>query len=100
MKVAPLDTKLVTNFSEYTRLFGPFSAFKAEPDDATLPSDRWHYSPLHPGHDALTQAVYGFFLNGGSRAFVVRIEDDSQLKDALAAFESIDELALIAAPGP
>lgn len=99
VKVAALDTKLVTNFSEYTRIFGPFSAFKAQPDDAGPDPATWQYSPIHPGHHALTQAVNGFFLNGGSRAFVVRIETPDQLAAALAAFESIDELALIAAPG-
>ncbi len=98
-KVAALDTKLVTNFSEYTKLFGPFSAFQVDPDDATIDPSIWTFSPMYPGHHALTQAVNGFFLNGGSRAFIVRIERPDQLEDALAAFESIDELALLAAPG-
>jgi len=78
-----LDTKLCTNFTEYTDRFGPY------------PAD----SPEFDGHRALTHAVAGFFKNGGTRCFVARIEDDSQLDAVLKKFESIDEIALLAAPG-
>lgn len=50
----------------------------------------------------LANAVYGFFLNGGSRCYVVNIKADGAIAgkgrglDALAA---IDEIAIIAAPG-
>ena len=90
--VEPFDTKLCTNFSEYTNLFGPFSAddFNARPGTA-----------LDPGHRALTHAVYGFFKNGGTRCFVARITEKNaeQLDKALAAMESIDAVAIVAAPG-
>src|SRR6185312_4644647 len=50
----------------------------------------------------LANAVYGFFLNGGSRCYVVNTGDDGAIAgrgrglDVLAA---IDEIAMIAAPG-
>ena len=50
----------------------------------------------------LSNAVYGFFLNGGSRCYVVNTKADGAISgkgrglDALAA---IDEIAIIAAPG-
>ena len=88
--VAPGDTKLCTNFTEYTNRFGTFSAFRSG-----AASSR----PMYPGHHALTHAVYGFFKNGGTRCFVARVRDAAELEGALRNFESIDEVALIAAPG-
>jgi hypothetical protein len=81
--VPVFDTKLCTNFTEYTERFGTYSA-----DD-----------PNFKSHRALTHAVAGFFKNGGTRCFVSRIERPEQLEDALKRFETIDEVALIAAPG-
>ena len=78
-----LETKLCTNFTEFTNRFGPYPADSPEFDD----------------HRVLIHAVAGFFKNGGTRCFVARIEDDSQLEAALKKFESIDEVALLAAPG-
>ena len=86
----PTDTKFCTNFTEYTNRFGPFSAFGSGADSS---------KPLHPGHYALTHAVYGFFKNGGTRCFVARVKSAADLAKALKNFESIDEVALIAAPG-
>jgi phage tail sheath protein FI len=81
----PCDTKLCTNFGDYKRRFGPFSA-----DD-----------PKYAGHRALTHAVYGFFKNGGTKCFVARVRSDNaaEIEKALAAFESIDAIAIVAAPG-
>ncbi|MGK7872174.1 MAG: phage tail sheath family protein [Xenococcaceae cyanobacterium] len=53
----------------------------------------------------LSQAVYGFFLNGGSRCYVVNVGQDNQLtgngsgREGLALLEEIDEIAIVAAPG-
>jgi hypothetical protein len=90
--VDPFDTKLCTNFSEYTSLFGPFSADDPNADPGTA---------LDPGHRALTHAVYGFFKNGGTRCFVARIpaKSSGDLEKALHAMESIDAVAIVAAPG-
>jgi hypothetical protein len=96
VEAAPLDTKLCTNFSEYTSLFGSFSA-----DDPNTPG-----KALYPGHRALTHAVYGFFKNGGTRCFVARINGNdpaaanaAHVDSALDAMESIDAVAIVAAPG-
>jgi Bacteriophage tail sheath protein len=87
-----LDAKLCTNFTEYTDRFGPYSA-----DDPSKSTSQ----ALHPGHRALTHAVAGFFKNGGTRCFVVRSSSDNakDLEKAFQQFESIDEVAIIAAPG-
>ncbi len=84
------DTKFCTNFTEYTNYFGPFSAFQSGTD--------WN-KPMYPGHNALTHAVYGFFKNGGTRCFVARVRSPAEFQKVLMNFESIDEVALIAAPG-
>jgi len=50
----------------------------------------------------LAQAVHGFFLNGGSRCYVVNCQDENQLsgnRKGLGALEPIDEIAIVAAPG-
>lgn len=49
----------------------------------------------------LAYAVYGFFLNGGRRCYVVDIGDGSeaQLKDGLATLAAVNEVAIVAAPG-
>ncbi|MBI3560637.1 MAG: phage tail sheath family protein [Gammaproteobacteria bacterium] len=74
------EIKLVTNKSECKRLLGDFSN-----DD---------------GQCKLLHAVNGFFDNGGTRCYVVRVKDKSKLMSvALERFESIDEIAIVAAPG-
>lgn len=53
----------------------------------------------------LSNAVYGFFYNGGSRCYVVNIGADSQIvgdgrgRKGLDRLEEIDEVAIVAAPG-
>ena len=75
------DVKLCTNFTEFKKYFGDFSA------DA--------------GQRNLVHAVYGFFNNGGSRCYVVRVKAAGDITNAgvLAKFEAIDEIAIVAAPG-
>jgi phage tail sheath protein FI len=53
----------------------------------------------------LAQAVYGFFNNGGTRCWVTRIASTADtlaadLDQALQKLESIDEVAIVAAPLP
>lgn len=91
----PFDTKLCTNFTEYTNRFGSFPAYFPEP----VPNNKEVQALAKSTHRQLTHAVYGFFKNGGTRCFVARIRDKSQLGTALKAFESIDAIAIIAAPG-
>ena len=47
----------------------------------------------------LSNAVYGFFENGGSRCFVVNTGGEAGIEDALAAAAIEDEIAIVAAPG-
>ncbi len=85
---------LVTNWSTFTKHFGDF-------EDA----------------GALAHAVYGFFNNGGSRCFVLNVGTEVGKEKAgkaalyigedkgpgqrtgLHAFEEIDEIAIVVAPG-
>jgi len=50
---------------------------------------------------ALSRAVSGFFLNGGTACYVVNIDSDApaDVVTALKLLEVIDEVAIIAAPG-
>jgi phage tail sheath protein FI len=91
------EVKLCTNFTEFKKFFGDFST------DA--------------GHSNLAHAVYGFFNNGGSRCYVARVAPAGEagakgakgakgggagapdIGPALAAFEAVDEIAIVAAPG-
>ncbi len=47
----------------------------------------------------LAQAVYGFFLNGGSRCYVANAGAAKSIKNALANLEPVDDIAIVAAPG-
>ncbi len=78
--VASGEVKLCTNFSEFKKFFGDFS--------------------IDDGQRVLAHAVYGFFNNGGTRCYVVRAKDATDLIDSvLKKFEAIDEIALVAVPG-
>lgn len=78
--VAAAQPILCTTFSDFTRAFGPFSR--------------------DPGQTNLAQAVYGFFANGGTRCYVSRETATANIATgSLAKFETIDEIAIVAAPG-
>ncbi len=53
----------------------------------------------------LAQAVYGFFLNGGARCYVVNIGPEQELvgdgtkRKGVELLEEVDEVAIVAAPG-
>ncbi len=53
----------------------------------------------------LSHAVYGFFLNGGVRCYVVNVGPKGNIagggrkREGLQLFETIDEIAIVAAPG-
>jgi uncharacterized protein len=79
-KVAPAgQPKLCTNFTEFKRYFGDFSTNSAQRN--------------------LAHAVYGFFNNGGSRCYVMRVANEGAIVGGLTPFEAIDEIAIVAAPG-
>ncbi|MBW4508253.1 MAG: phage tail sheath subtilisin-like domain-containing protein [Scytonematopsis contorta HA4267-MV1] len=73
------EVKLCTNFSEFKKHFGDFSAVA--------------------GQNTLAHAVYGFFTNGGTRCYVVWVPEIAEIDTALSQFEAIDEIAIVAAPG-
>jgi uncharacterized protein len=73
------DPRAVNNWSEFLREFAP-------PDPKDSSTD-------------LSHAVFGFFQNGGSRCIVVNLGKEKPLQEGLAALESLEEVAIIAAPG-
>jgi uncharacterized protein len=75
---------LCTNFGEFKRAFPDFF------DDTAS-----NFSGDNSKNN-LTNAVFGFFSNGGSRCFVINATDINQ---ALDEFAKIDEIAVVAAPG-
>ncbi|MGB7922509.1 MAG: phage tail sheath C-terminal domain-containing protein [Pyrinomonadaceae bacterium] len=77
--VAAGEPQLCVNFTDFKRSFGDF----------------WGDT----NHNNLAHAVYGFFNNGGSRCFVMRVAAAADIPDALVKFEAEDEIALVAAPG-
>lgn len=79
--VAAGEVKLCTTFTDFKKFFGDFSS------DAEQRN--------------LAHAVYGFFNNGGSRCYVVRVKLVGDITNAgvLSKLEAIDEIALVAAPG-
>lgn len=83
----------ITSWGQYVKLFGDFvgessSAAVTTGNPAVTPSQR------HLAH-----AVYGFFNNGGSSCYVVRITAGTQLDNALASLAAIDDIAMVVAPG-
>jgi len=79
--VAAADTPvLVTSWQDFLTSFGDFQA----------------------GNQTLANAVYGFYNNGGTRCWVLRVADATGLTDPsphLHAFAAIDEIAVVAVPG-
>lgn len=64
------------------------------------------FGDIQDGNRVLAHAVYGFFNNGGTRCWVVRYATAQSkplalrdAQDALDAFKTIDEIALVAIPG-
>jgi uncharacterized protein len=63
---------------------------------------RTRFGDFHDKNRILAHAVYGFFNNGGTRCWVQRVADATDLDDPAAeleAFEAIDEITVVAIPG-
>ncbi len=59
------------------------------------------FGDIQQANQYLAQAVFGFFNNGGTRCWVIRIGNaGDDLTKALENLESIDEVAIVAAPLP
>ena len=72
-----------------------------------MPLNSWtdfvqNFGDIQTANEYLAQAVFGFFNNGGTRCWVTRITAaGNDLVTALQHLESIDEVAIVAAPlGP
>jgi hypothetical protein len=63
------------------------------------------FAPAGSASTPLAQAVFGFFLNGGSRCYVVNVGKDNSIvgsgqgRGGIDLLEEIDEVAIVAAPG-
>lgn len=76
----PGKAYLVTNFNQFITQFGT----------------------IQEANRDLAHAVYGFFENGGSRAYVAAVENfenAASVEPALKSFEKYDDIAIVAAPG-
>jgi phage tail sheath protein FI len=85
----------VTNWVQFTQLFGDLLG------DSNLTASTAANAAVNVNHRNLAQAVYGFFNNGGSGCYVVRVDSSSEsdVKTGLAALEPIDDISMVAAPG-
>jgi phage tail sheath protein FI len=78
-QAAALTPKAVNSWTEFTQGFGD----------------------IQQANQHLAQAVFGFFNNGGTRCWVTRIGTGANdLTQALENLESVDEVAIVAAPLP
>jgi Bacteriophage tail sheath protein len=78
-QAAALTPQPVNSWTEFTQKFGD----------------------VQDGNRYLAHAVFGFFNNGGTRCWVIRIgAPGGDLEQALERLESIDEIAIVAAPLP
>jgi hypothetical protein len=63
------------------------------------------FAPEGSASTPLAQAVFGFFMNGGSRCYVLNVgrggalAGDARKRTGLYALEALDEVAIVAAPG-
>jgi phage tail sheath protein FI len=91
--VAGKTALLITSWSQFTAAFGDLIGSQATAASTAAGA------ALNVNQQHLAQAVYGYFNNGGSRAYVVRAASMTDLAAALAALEPIDEISLVLAPG-
>jgi uncharacterized protein len=74
------EARPVNNWSEFVKRF--------------MPENERERKSTH-----LSNAVYGFFENEGSRCFIINTGKRGDVDDALVAAEIEDEIAIVAAPG-
>ena len=85
--------EFITSWTQYTRRFGDFLG------DSAAAATSAASPAVDPGQRNLAHAVYGFFNNGGTGCYVVRVAAAGDLANALRAFAAIDEITIVAAPG-
>jgi hypothetical protein len=77
-QVAALSPQPINNWEEFKKKFGDFSS----------------------ENQYLAHGVYGFFNNGGTRCWVIRVTTADDIDNAIDQFKDIDEIAVLAAPLP
>lgn len=78
VQAAALDPEPIGNWEEFKQKFGDFQE----------------------ANQYLAHAVYGFFNNGGTRCWIVRVTSADDVDVALERLGEIDEIAIVAAPLP
>ena len=77
----------VTSLREYERIYGNGSPLESGGGGGPRPNFMWH-------------AARAFFENGGRRLRVARVvRADGKADDGLEAFEDVDDISIVAAPG-
>jgi uncharacterized protein len=83
-----MEAQVINNWTEFRTTY--FS-----PPPNPIPDSGWQEDDW----TNLAHAVYGFFLNGGRRCWVVDTGQGGQVTDGLNKLAQIDEIAIVAAPG-
>jgi uncharacterized protein len=100
----PEKAILLTSWEEFKRNFGDFQAMPAGGGDGGGAVTSWVADDA-TAYQYLQHAVYGFFNNGGTRCWVIRVlgiadlEGADAVKKQLNRFATIDEIALVLVPG-
>ncbi len=83
-------------FLKVARLVTSADQFEADYIKGAAPAD-----PPAADSTALSQAVFGFFENGGTTCYVVNVDSETpgEIVAGLKLLEPVDEVAVIAAPG-
>lgn len=92
------EVHLITNWGQFAREFADLFGDKAAAELQEVRQADFNVAPLDAWR-RLAHAVYGFFNNGGTRCYVVRIDNATGLARALTTFAAIDEIAIVAIPG-
>lgn len=93
-----LEPHLITNWSQFVTKFADVVGDKAAMDLKDVKYTDYSQTLLGQWR-TFAHAVYGFFANGGTRCYVLRIDAEADLSKALAKLAAIDEVAIVAAPG-
>jgi phage tail sheath protein FI len=100
--VADVDVpKLITSWEQFKNNFGDFQKQKKTEGSGEAAKPVWT-DDVHHAYRQFQHAVYGFFNNGGTRCWVMRVNKANVLTkpaDSLKKLAPIDEIALVAIPG-
>ena len=92
------EVNLFTNWTAFSKQFGGLLGDKTVSGLIDVKPSDFNADPLNEWRP-LAHAVYGFFLNGGTRCYVVRIDNIASIQTALAKLAEIDEITIVAIPG-